>query len=417
MKQYNISRYTISQGLSLLFGILLIGFGVTFLFKKEVFITPLSFLFVGYSLYNLGLLLFKVDRINRHNQLISFFLYLGLAIVFYFRNELFLSTLGLFLILWAIINFLVKVLNIYFYYMINRKFSIFDIFIVILNFFVIITLLILEETWSGVFVLSLSGYLIYYGIELILLTFRDRYIRQPQLFQMLLPNILVKRVNKGKIKLSTFDETQRLGDYVNIYVYLGDRLQDKVGHVDIGYQGKIYTYGAHDPEGRNKFFLWGNGVLIVCDETEFINYSMSSQSKTIIKFVYQLTEDEKNSLENQIDKLFKQTILFNWPKESIELEHYAVDLVSKVGAETCDFYTFTEQSIFKTYNLFKINCVLVTYYLINSSNSKLFDIRGLLTPGAYYEALVYLYNQSDSPISSMTVLKTEDFTFKKLGVK
>lgn len=47
----------------------------------------------------------------------------------------------------------------------------------------------------------------------------------------------------------------------------------------------------------------------------------------------------------------------------------------------------------------------MAFYLLNSSQIKLFDIQGLITPGSYYETLMYIYRLENSPISDMIVLK------------
>lgn len=410
MKLFKLDKIQLSQWLNIGSGLILMLMGIFFFVNHRLFIVPLSVIFIILGVYKLILVLLFIDRTKTIPHLVQGLSFLFFGFVLAYRDNTIFSMLGLFLIFWSLINTVVKFLNLYFFYSLNKKIKLGDILIFVLNLGITITLFLLNEYWNDIFVISFSVYCLYYGFEMIVLGFKEKLIRQPNLIQLILPSRLVSSLQKGKLKGNFVKNEILSGDFVNIYIYLGDRFQDKVGHVDIGYQGKIYTYGAHDPHLRNKFFLWGNGVLIIADENRFIEVALHDENKTIIKFVYRLTLDEKMMLENQISNLMDQTIEFDWPKLSQESQHYAVMINQKVGSEHSKFYLFKDDSIFKTYNLFKVNCVLVTYYLLNTSNRKLFNIEGLITPGAYYEVLFYLMHQKNSPIQEMVIVQSDDFT-------
>lgn len=403
MQQFKVNKIVVSNYLKILIGIVLIVFGVAFLMNQNILTVPLAVLFSFISIYHLSHFILRIDLANQISHIIKFILFLVLAIVFLRNDEFIFSTIGLFLVLWSIINTIIKLLNVYFYYKVNQSYRISDIFLFVLNQIISIALIVFNHLWSSFFVLSFSLYLIYYGIELILLVFRDKMIKLPSFISLILPSQFVRYLDEGRIDASEVSDYSKSDKTVNIYVYLGQRLQDKVGHVDIGYEKTIYSYGAHDPFHRHKSFLWGDGVLIKSDEEKFIETSLMGENKSIIKFVYHLTQDERQKLETQIEKLLNQSIHLDWP---LDLEKdYLTMLLQNIGQENISFYKFEESSIFKTYNLLKVNCVLMAFYLLNSSQIKLFDIQGLITPGSYYETLMYIYRLENSPISDMIVLK------------
>lgn len=403
MQQYKVNKIVVSNYLKILIGIVLVVFGVAFLINQNILTVPLAILFGAISLYHLSQFILRIDLGNQITHIIKLILFLVLATVFLRNDDFIFSTIGLFLVFWSIINTIIKLLNIYFYYKVNQYYRISDIFLFVLNLIISVTLIIFNHLWSSFFVLSFSMYLIYYGIELILLAFRDKMIKLPSFISMILPSQFVRYLDEGRIDASEVSDYSKSDKTVNIYVYLGQRLQDKVGHVDIGYEKTIYSYGAHDPFHRHKSFLWGDGVLIKSDEEKFIETSLMGENKSIIKFVYHLTQDERQKLETQIEKLLNQSIHLDWP---LDLEKdYLTMLLQNIGQENISFYKFEESSIFKTYNLLKVNCVLMAFYLLNSSQIKLFDIQGLITPGSYYETLMYIYRLENSPISDMIVLK------------
>ena len=403
MEQYKINKITTSVWINILIGSLLIVFGVAFLISQEILTIPIAILFGSISLYHLFHFVLRLDLKNQIHHLVQGLLFILLAFVFSFREQFLFSTLGLFLVFWALVNTLLKGMNIYFYRMINQSWRLSDIIAFVINSSVTVLLIISSQIWSRFFVISFSLYLIYYGFELVLLAFRDKKIRLPSFISTFLPARLVRDLERGTIKAQPHHQLGENSSIVNIYVYMGERFQDKVGHVDIGYQGIVYSYGAHDPFHRNRFFLWGDGVLIKADEKKFVETALTLDSKTIIKFVYHLSSDEEEALKKQIKEMMEMTVFLDWDTK-LE-DDYLATLINAIGTNDITTYKFNETSFFHTYNLFKVNCVLLAYYLLNQSQVKLFDIYGLITPGAYYETLLYIYNLDNSPISEMIILK------------
>lgn len=54
-----------------------------------------------------------------------------------------------------------------------------------------------------------------------------------------------------------------------MFIYLKESGPESLGHVDISFQGNIYSYGCHDPHHRGLFGTLGDGVLIVSKREAF----------------------------------------------------------------------------------------------------------------------------------------------------
>lgn len=404
----HIKRIVSSKIGGAMIGIAFILLSFIFIGNQTILTFPLVIIFFINAIYHLiqGLDVSNVG--SRYRYLMETMLYLALSWLFLQRNQIVFAGLGIFLVMWSIVNTFIKALNLYIDYQTNRRFSLYLIIVFLAHVFISFYLIIYNINFSGLFVISLSGYLLFYGIDLTitsLLNLKQR-LRLPSFLAILLPDFFLRQLNRLNIRVEKQEESKKISqDYVNIYVHLGNKISSRFGHVDIGYKGLVYTYGNHDPNNRNKYFLWGSGILGVIDEERFISFSVNEDNKRIFKFVYQLTNQQKENLEHRINELLFQTKEFKWVKETDDLTHYLPMVNKSVGNNYGKYYEFLDSSKFRYYNVLKINCVLVSYYLINDKQNGLFKLEGIISPGAYFETLMSLYNQNNSPIIEMSVLK------------
>lgn len=404
----HIKRIVSSKIGGAMIGIAFILLSLIFFVNQTILTFPLVIIFIVNAIYHLiqGIDVSNVG--NRYRYLMETVMYLALSWLFLQRNQIVFAGLGIFLVMWSIVNTFIKGLNLYIDYQTNQRFSLHLIIVFFAHLFVSLFLIIYNINLSGLFVISLSGYLMFYGIDLTISSIANLSQRRrlPSFLAILLPDFFLRQLNRLNIRVENQEESKNISqDYVNIYVHLGNKISNRFGHVDIGYKGLVYTYGNHDPNNRNKYFLWGSGILGVIDEKRFISFSVNEDNKRVFKFVYQLTNQQKENLEKRIRELILQTKEFKWVKETDDLTHYLPMVNSFVGSDYGKYYEFIDSSMFRYYNVLKINCVLVSYYLINDKQNGLFKLEGIISPGAYFETLMNLYNQNDSPIIEMSVLK------------
>lgn len=407
-KIIHINRSVSSKTGGVVIGIAFMLLSIFFFVNQTIITFPFVVILFVNALYHL-IQAFKVSNVgNRYRYFFEAFMYLALSWIFMLRNQIVFLGFGIFLVIWSLVNAFIKGLNVYIDYQTHRKLSVHLMLIFLSHLLVSIVLIIFNINLSELFIVSLSSYLLFYGADLILSSIvqSNQRRRLPSFLSILLPDFFLRFLqSQNIIEEDSKDVAEPTQDVVNIYVHLGDKLSDRMGHVDIGYNGRVYTYGNHDPNNRNKYFLWGNGILGVVDEERFISYSVNEHNKRVFKFVYQLTESQKRNLEQRIQNLMSQTKEFTWVKQTNDFSHYLPMVNKVIGSDYGMYYEFDDASMFKKYNILKVNCVLVSYYLINDKQEGLFKLDGIISPGAYFETLMYLYNQKNSPIIEMSVLK------------
>ena len=185
---------------------------------------------------------------------------------------------------------------------------------------------------------------------------------------------------------------------VEIWIHLNSKGFEQFGHVDISYNNKVYSYGAHDPASREVFGAVGLGVLMVVDRHQFLDYCINAK-EMVVSFTLELTKDNEHQLQQRIDALMalsKPYDCFVKQELSNGQEPTAHDYASRVYLATkANMYTFTSGK-FKTYYVFSTNCVLLADELLRCDQFNLLQLSGLITPGSY---LSYLYQELHSETS------------------
>lgn len=231
----------------------------------------------------------------------------------------------------------------------------------------------------------------------------------PVFLAAILPSMVVKTVNElvsyDSSVLSSMKESGAYGNKVSINFYIKERGHERFGHVDIGWQGKVYSYGCHDPFHRMKFQLFGEGVLIVANQEAFIDYEVNHRDKVLVQFICDLNEYQSTAFQAGLDKLMSSTFVFNYPYGPKENKEYYLSRLQDNGVELMA-YKF-RSGLFKTYFVITTNCVLLVEVLFQNTGINLFNFNGIVTPGTYYDVLDNAYNQSNSFVTEKRIYKLE----------
>lgn len=194
---------------------------------------------------------------------------------------------------------------------------------------------------------------------------------------------------------------------IMVYVYIKGKGPESLGHLDLSYKGKIYSYGNHDPKNRRFFEILGDGVLIEADEQAFLQQSVEKEHKLVVGYGIKLTDEEKRLFEERLSNLQKRS--YPWycdaaihDERNMDLSN-DIDYASRVYKDTkCKMYKFTSGQ-FKTYFVFFTNCVLLADYLVRNKSLNLINVSGVVTPGAYLSFLNRAYLKDDTPVISRIV--------------
>lgn len=168
-----------------------------------------------------------------------------------------------------------------------------------------------------------------------------------------------------------------------ISIYLNNQGFDRLGHVDLSFKGKTYSYGCHDKKSRKLNGSLGDGVLFVCDYQKYLTMALN-EGRMAITYTYQLGKKEEEIIQERIDQLLKRATPW-YPLGYTDPN--CNDYASRVYRHTAaNFYKFN-YGRFKTYFVFSTNCVLLSDEILKSPQLNLINLNGVITPGAYINFL------------------------------
>lgn len=217
----------------------------------------------------------------------------------------------------------------------------------------------------------------------------------PIILNVFLPLQAYVSINSLLKETDTIPPVKNTPHDLDVYLYLNEKGPESFGHLDIAYQGVIYSYGCHDPLNRHLVGTLGDGVLIVSDEKSFVRNALHGENKIVLDYGIVLTQEEKNRLQKRIDEMMSRTTPWLCLAAEAEKNHQDTsdikDYASRVYKNThAAMYKFTNGK-FRTYFAGSTNCVLLADELIRNPDLRLIDLNGFVTPGSYLSFLNYQY--------------------------
>ena len=419
----------IKNGSSLLTGLFFILVGLLFFFRYS------SIYRLTYILFIIGLCWIGINHlvqamITRKLKLnistvMTSLLCLGLAVLIVVRPQIYQRFVHYLVGWWALINAVIQFINFYVYRQDCLKGTVYQFIKGLVN--LVFGLILIFNPFDKIWMIAaIAGiYLIFYGLSTFFEALKDlissstrvkltNHLRLsvPVLFSAIIPqrfflsiNALI-RTNKlvPENPLVTPEDTD-----LEVFLYLKESGPESLGHCDISFNGKIYSYGCHDPHNRGLMGTLGDGVLIVSDRDSFLSHALRTEDKTIIGYGLTLTDKQKQILQKRIDEMMARTVIWK-PDGQLMAEGdtsitEAKDYASRVWNSThAQMYKFT-QGKFKTYFVFSTNCVLLADELLHYKELELIPIGGIVTPGSYLEFLNREYCRPYSMVTRRTIYK------------
>lgn len=249
------------------------------------------------------------------------------------------------------------------------------------------------------FLLCLSLYTLLLGINFIYDFFNNvissntknrlkRKIRitLPKILEAIIPYSVMVEINKC---LDTYDYRRSLRNTkadLFILIHTSNRGVNRVGHIDIYFEGNIISYGSYD-EGSRKFReIFGDGVIFkTSNRGGYINFCIDNSEKTLFEFGLVLSDIQRKKIRSKIDDIFSNTYLWNHKsdKKYNGGTSYAAKLYKRTKAK---FYKFNDGK-YKTYFVLGTNCCYLVDDIVGYGGVDLLSLNGIITPGTYYDYL------------------------------
>ena len=395
----------------LIVGLFLITTGILLLIEKILTLTTLILisgcLFCIKGLIDFFNYITKKERRNIINIILSL-LHVTFGIICINNNSFILTTISRIFSIYFLFIAITHLIN----YFIYVKYDIKGKLICIIKFIMLFTLFILllskpiinSKYLSIIFAL----YLILYGFnsitnflsEIIPLKTKNKVkrsinIQLPILFTAFIPPILTRYINElleteeeNKFNSTKKNKTSDL----EVLIHLAQTGSASMGHVEISFKNKVYSYGNYDRHSRILFDSIGDGVILIANKQKYIKYCTQKRQRYIIEFGISLTEYEKKIVEERIKSLINtNTIDYFSDKQLAEKglipNKEFHDMSSELYLEADGHYKKIISGKHKKFFVLKNNCVMVAQYILSCVGKEILAINGIISPGAYYNYL------------------------------
>lgn len=407
---------------NLLSGIAIITLGIiaivgsTYMYTKVINIFVYIFILFGVSKLINFILNKKIVR--NKETVISIILNIALGIVMLIFPKLPLSILPLvfsvYLLLYSIVNFID--------YMVFKEnelnFRFKYIFFSIVFFAISLMFLFYPLERLNLFIIIIGIYCLFLGLnriyEFIIDLLTDKFklkikkklkITLPAIFEAFVPKKALLKINKYFDSIID-DKELNIESDIQIFIHLSNYGFNQFGHMDICFDGKVYSYGNYDNKSKRVFNSVGDGIVFVLTKKEkYIKFCIDTSKKTIVEFGLKLTDKQKENVRIELEKLLTDTYEWNPLIDNKKNKDYASKLYKTTK---CKFYKFNNGE-YKTYFAMGVNCTYFVDELLMNSISNVLKLVGVITPGTYYNYLNENYNKKNSIVVSKKIYNKETF--------
>ncbi len=234
---------------------------------------------------------------------------------------------------------------------------------------------------------------------------RGIYISLPTLMAAFLPEVVCRNLNNqirtGKeYPLETIkrDTPAKL----RVMVHIGPEGFQKIGHFTFSWKGLVYSYGNYDSESLHLFGTLGDGVYFTVPAELYRPNLMKYENNTLFEYTIQTTPEQEARIEEQLTELHHRSIRWYSALEKLgitqELGELEKDYPSRLHYRTGAKFYKLKSGAFKTYWAAGDNCVLFSDMILGSVGADVLSLRGIITPGTYFDYLESEYGKANSPI-------------------
>jgi hypothetical protein len=265
--------------------------------------------------------------------------------------------------------------------------------------------------WMATYMLLLGSYYLYYSLVLIIpLRAKNKIKRRirvtlPKIVEAIIPYSVMVEINRNlevNENIGYLSTDIKKNSDLSILIHTSNRGVNRMGHMDIYFDGKVISYGNYDEGSRFGREFFGDGVLFETkNKDDYIDFCIDNSKKTIFEFGIKLTNEQMLRIRQKLDKLYLNVVEWDYKsdKKYNGGSSYAAKLYKKTKAI---FYKFTKGK-YHTYFVMGVNCCHFVDEIVGESGMDILSINGIITPGTYYDYLNKELKRGNSNIVSMNV--------------
>ncbi|MDE5757090.1 MAG: hypothetical protein K2H85_00615 [Allobaculum sp.] len=234
---------------------------------------------------------------------------------------------------------------------------------------------------------------------------RGIYVSLPTLLAAFLPEVVCRNLNNqirtGK-EYSLETIKRETPAKLRVMVHIGPEGFQKIGHFTFSWKGMVYSYGNYDTKSVHLFGTMGDGVYFTVPAELYRPNLMKYEHNTLFEYTIQTTPEQDARIEEQLTELHHRSVRWysEWEKKGVhhELGELEKDYPSRLHYRTGAKFYKLKSGAFKTYWAAGDNCVLFSDMILGSVGADVLSLRGIITPGTYFDYLESEYDKSNSPI-------------------
>lgn len=239
---------------------------------------------------------------------------------------------------------------------------------------------------------------------------RSIHISLPPALTALIPDFYISRFNEFLTRHHSMEDLPAKSDEspkLKAMVHIGADGVKKIGHFSFAYKGIVYSYGNYDSSSEKLFGLLGDGVYFNVPLDVYLDNIVRYEQNTIFEYGIHITPQQEKMLEEQLENLRNNS--YRWycrieKEDGIHhFEDYEDDYPCRLHYRTgAKFYKLKKGQL-KTYWVTGENCVLFADRILSIVGADILSIRGIVTPGSYFDYLQNEYQKENSPVISCTI--------------
>lgn len=249
-------------------------------------------------------------------------------------------------------------------------------------------------------------------------------ITLPVFLEAIIPYQVLNEINdfingeEQKNKMIYEEKNSDIVPDMEIFVHCSNNGFNRLGHVDLCFDGWVYSYGNYDDSSASFFTMIGDGVFFKTNKDDYIPFCIKHSSKTIFGFGLKLNNSQKKRIKNYIDSLLSNTTEWYPPivqdmldNKKINKKKYTDYASCLYNASNAKFYKPTKGK-FKEYFVLGLNCCMLADSVIGKSGTDVIKINGIITPGTYYEYLNREFRKKNSIVVTKNIYNSESTKLK-----
>lgn len=199
-------------------------------------------------------------------------------------------------------------------------------------------------------------------------------------------------------------------------VHVGPEGLQKVGHFSFAWKDIVYSYGNYDVNSTKFGGLLGDGVFFTVPIEKYLPNLMKYERNTIFEYGIHVTKEQEEQIERALSQLKNNS--YRWYtalerawsidaatcEDAVRLkDEYELDYPCRLHYRTGAKFFKIKKGRFHTYWATGENCVLFADQILGVIGADVLSVRGIVSPGAYFDYLQNEYDKENSPVISRII--------------